>query len=55
MQEDLTIDLPDDRDQIATRSSARFTELRTHVWEQIQLAKASKPTGTVPTTKGAHR
>jgi NitT/TauT family transport system ATP-binding protein len=54
VQEDLTIDLPDDRDQIGTRSSARFTELRTHVWEQIQLAKASKPAGTVPTAKGAH-
>ncbi|HTM85637.1 MAG TPA: ABC transporter ATP-binding protein [Mycobacterium sp.] len=53
VQEDLTIDLPDERDQIATRSSARFTELRTHVWEQIQLAKASKPAGTVPTAKGA--
>ncbi|HUG49974.1 MAG TPA: ABC transporter ATP-binding protein [Terrimesophilobacter sp.] len=53
VQEDLTIDLPDERDQIATRSSARFTELRTHVWEQIQLAKASKPAGTVPTAKAA--
>jgi NitT/TauT family transport system ATP-binding protein len=48
VQEDLTIDLPDQRDQISTRSSARFTELRTHVWEQIQLAKASKPAGTTP-------
>ena len=55
VQEDLTIDLPDQRDQITTRSSARFTELRTHVWEQIQLAKASKPAGTVPTAKAAHR
>jgi NitT/TauT family transport system ATP-binding protein len=53
VQEDLTIDLPDDRDQIGTRSSARFTELRTHVWEQIQLAKASKPAGTVPTAKSS--
>ncbi|WP_346233798.1 ABC transporter ATP-binding protein [Parafrigoribacterium mesophilum] len=52
VQEDLTIDLPDDRDQISTRSSARFTELRTHVWEQIQLAKASKPAGT--TAPGTH-
>jgi NitT/TauT family transport system ATP-binding protein len=53
VQEDLTIDLPDDRDQIGTRSSARFTELRTHVWEQIQLAKASKPAGTLPTAKSS--
>ena len=54
VQEDLAIDLPADRDQIGTRSSARFTELRTHVWEQIQLAKASKPTGAVAVAKGAH-
>jgi NitT/TauT family transport system ATP-binding protein len=53
VQEDLAIDLPADRDQIGTRSSARFTELRTHVWEQIQLAKASKPTGAVAVAKGA--
>jgi NitT/TauT family transport system ATP-binding protein len=52
VQEDLTIDLPDQRDQINTRASARFTELRTHVWEQIQLAKASKPAGT--TAPGVH-
>jgi NitT/TauT family transport system ATP-binding protein len=54
VQEDLAIDLPDERDQITTRSSPRFTELRTHVWEQIQLAKASKPAGTVPAAKGTH-
>jgi NitT/TauT family transport system ATP-binding protein len=53
VQEDLAIDLPADRDQIGTRSSARFTELRTHVWEQIQLAKASKPTGAVAVATGA--
>jgi NitT/TauT family transport system ATP-binding protein len=39
IQEDLTIDLPDDRDQLNTRSLPRFTELRHHVYEQIQLAK----------------
>ena len=39
VQEDLTIDLPEDRDQLNTRSLPRFTELRDHVWEQIQLAK----------------
>jgi NitT/TauT family transport system ATP-binding protein len=40
IQEDLTIDLPDERDQLNTRSLPRFTELRHHVYEQIQLAKA---------------
>ncbi|WP_396656254.1 ABC transporter ATP-binding protein [Microbacterium sp.] len=39
VQEDLIVDLPDERDQLETRSSARFTELRHHVYEQIQLAK----------------
>jgi NitT/TauT family transport system ATP-binding protein len=39
VQEDLTIDLPDERDQLHTRSSARFGELRAHVYEQIQKAK----------------
>ena len=51
VQEDLAIDLPDVRDQITTRSSARFTELRTHVWEQIQLAKSGTLTGPTPTAK----
>jgi NitT/TauT family transport system ATP-binding protein len=53
VQDDLTIDLPDQRDQLETRSSKRFAELRTHVYEQIQLAKASKPTGAVATQKVA--
>ncbi|WP_051299221.1 ABC transporter ATP-binding protein [Arthrobacter castelli] len=39
IQEDIQIDLPDERDQLTTRSSARFTELRGHVYEQIQIAK----------------
>ncbi|MET3949291.1 ABC transporter ATP-binding protein [Arthrobacter sp. UYEF36] len=39
IQEDITIDLPADRDQLETRSLPRFTELRHHVYEQIQLAK----------------
>jgi NitT/TauT family transport system ATP-binding protein len=37
--EDLTIDLPDARDQLTTRSDPRFTEFRTHVYAQIQKAK----------------
>lgn len=41
VQEDLTIDLPEERDQLTTRSLPRFTELRGHVYEQIQIAKAA--------------
>jgi NitT/TauT family transport system ATP-binding protein len=39
VQEDLVVDLPQERDQLETRSSPRFAELRHHVYEQIQLAK----------------
>ncbi|WP_461175082.1 ABC transporter ATP-binding protein [Arthrobacter sp. Z1-9] len=39
VQEDIVIDLPDERDQLETRSSPRFAELRHHVYEQIQRAK----------------
>ncbi len=39
VQEDLIIDLPAERDQLNTRALPRFTELRHHVYEQIQLAK----------------
>lgn len=39
VQEDLAIDLAAQRDQIVTRALPRFTELRTHVYEQIQRAK----------------
>ena len=54
IREDLAIDLPDERDQLTTRSSPRFAELRARVYAQIQHAK--NPTGipdpapeTVPT------
>lgn len=39
VQEDIKIDLDADRDQITTRALPRFTELRTHVYEQVQRAK----------------
>ena len=39
IQQDIKIDLPDERNQLETRSSARFAELRHHVYQQIQLAK----------------
>jgi len=38
--EDLAINLPDTRDQLATRADPRFTELRGRVYAQIQRAKA---------------
>ena len=47
VQEDLIIDLPEERDQLNTRAMPRFTELRHHVYEQIQLAKAGhRPAAT---------
>lgn len=44
VQEDLAIDLAPERDQITTRALPRFTELRTHVYEQIQRAKLGEAT-----------
>ena len=37
--ESLDVDLPDVRDQLSTRADPRFTELRGHVYGQIQKAK----------------
>ncbi|RKR92453.1 NitT/TauT family transport system ATP-binding protein [Micromonospora pisi] len=37
--DDVRIDLPAERDQLGTRSSSRFAELRAHVFGQIQRAK----------------
>jgi NitT/TauT family transport system ATP-binding protein len=42
VQEDLAVDLPDERDQLGTRSDARFTQLRSHVHAQIQQAKRGR-------------
>ncbi|QKW17253.1 ABC transporter ATP-binding protein [Verrucosispora sp. SN26_14.1] len=42
VQEDLAIDLPPERDQITTRALPRFTELRTHVYDQIRRAKGAQ-------------
>jgi NitT/TauT family transport system ATP-binding protein len=50
IMEDLTIDLPDDRNQLDTRSSPRFAELRHHVYEQIQLAKHRRGGDPAPVT-----
>jgi NitT/TauT family transport system ATP-binding protein len=56
--EDLMIDLPDERDQLATRGGSRFTELRGRVYAQIQRAKrgaadAPQPNGGGVTTPQA--
>ncbi|MEQ4300234.1 ABC transporter ATP-binding protein [Plantactinospora sp. B6F1] len=41
--DDVAIDLPAERDQLGTRSSARFAELRAQVFGQIQRAKSGWP------------
>ena len=48
--EDVLVDLPDERDQLGTRSTARFAELRAHVYELIQKAKQ----GQRPTDDAGH-
>lgn len=39
VQDDVRIDLPQERNQLETRSLQRFAEIRHHVYEQIQIAK----------------
>ncbi|MEV6302834.1 ABC transporter ATP-binding protein [Actinoplanes sp. NPDC051861] len=39
VQDELIIDLPQQRDQLHTRADPKFIEMRTRVYEQIQLAK----------------
>jgi NitT/TauT family transport system ATP-binding protein len=46
--DELDIDLPDTRDQLTTRSDPRFTELRSHVYAQIQRAKHNAAQTTPP-------
>jgi len=47
VQDDVVIDLPDERDQLTTRSDARFAELRLHIHKEIQKAKTN--TGLIRT------
>ncbi|MGW3118856.1 ABC transporter ATP-binding protein [Streptomyces sp. NPDC001107] len=47
VQEQLKVDLPDERDQLRTRVAPRFAELRTHVYERIQAAKRGTPQDAV--------
>jgi NitT/TauT family transport system ATP-binding protein len=37
--EEVAVDLPDERDQLTTRSAPRFAELRGHVYRLVQQAK----------------
>ncbi|WP_243712697.1 ABC transporter ATP-binding protein [Actinomadura sp. 6K520] len=39
IMEDTAIDLPAEREQLATRSAPRFAELRAHIYSQVQRAK----------------
>ncbi len=50
--EDLTIDLPEARDQLTTRADPRFTELRAHLYAQVQRAKRGAPRSS--STRGEH-
>jgi NitT/TauT family transport system ATP-binding protein len=51
VQDEVRIDLAADRDQITTRALPRFTELRTHVYGQIQQAKIEA--GAPPAPQGS--
>jgi ABC-type nitrate/sulfonate/bicarbonate transport system permease component len=51
--EDLAVDLPDDRDQLTTRCDPRFTQLRSHVYAQIQQAKRGGGASPPPSPEGA--
>jgi NitT/TauT family transport system ATP-binding protein len=48
VQEDLAVDLPEERDQLTTRSDPRFTQLRTHLYAQIQQAERGGDQPTPP-------
>ncbi|HEX6360263.1 ABC transporter ATP-binding protein [Actinophytocola sp.] len=45
---DVRVDLPDERDQLKTRSSQQFADLRTRVYELVQSAKKGHRPETVP-------
>jgi NitT/TauT family transport system ATP-binding protein len=46
VQDELTVDLPAERDQLHTRADPRFTAQRTRVYEQIQAAKLGRATAS---------
>jgi len=45
VQDDVRIDLDDERDQLSTRSAPRFAELRSYVYAEIQNAKQGAAAG----------
>jgi NitT/TauT family transport system ATP-binding protein len=49
VQDDVVVDLPRDRDQIATRSLTRFTELRSRIWAEVRAARG--PAGSSSTRR----
>ncbi len=53
VQEDLTIDLPAERDQLNTRALPRFMELRSHVYAKIQRAKLGPVTEQITAQRRA--
>lgn len=55
VQEDLVIDLPAERDQLTTRALPRFMELRSHVYAEIQRAKAGPVTEQITAQRTAPR
>ena len=54
VREDLVIDLPDQRDQLHTRSSPRFAELRARVYAQIHRPEDDRPRPAAVTASPPH-
>lgn len=46
VRQDLAVDLPDERDQLHTRSSPRFAELRAQVYSQIHRPEEGAQQGS---------
>jgi NitT/TauT family transport system ATP-binding protein len=45
VQDDVTVDLPAERDQIETRAQQRFVALRRHVYAEIRTAQRGHGAG----------
>ncbi|MBV2362984.1 ABC transporter ATP-binding protein [Streptomonospora nanhaiensis] len=46
IQDDVAVDLPDERDQIGTRAEHRFAELRSHIYAEIRNAARPQAAAT---------
>ncbi|GAA3919290.1 ABC transporter ATP-binding protein [Actinoplanes auranticolor] len=55
VQDELTVDLPAERDQLHTRADPRFVTLRTRVYSQIQAAKTGTASGAAGELSSADR